>query len=90
MIEKLTCLFLSNIVFVVLGKGLTRSFFPFDDAKLRPFQSVTNKNAKKRRKTCILLIYVNDCVRTHIKKHIFLCAHTVFGVKRFLSQKTRI
>ncbi len=34
----------------------------------------------------ILLMQVNDCVRTHFKKAIFLCAHTVLGGVSFLPQ----
>ena len=34
----------------------------------------------------ILLMQVKDCARTHFKKAIFLCAHTVLGGVSFLPQ----
>ena len=73
-------------VFFVISEVAHLPSFLFDDAKLRPFRSVTNKNKEKCEKMAVLLTQVKDCVRAHFKKAIFLCAHTVLGGVSFLPQ----
>lgn len=77
MIEKLTCLPYFLPLCLLSKGGLACSFFLLTMQSYDLFQSVTNKNAEKRRKTCVLLIYVNNCVRTHIKSCVF-CVRTQF------------